>query len=113
MSARKSDNFRKGTNAEKEWRIGRVAALKARNVPNSECVAYMAREWGVARRQAYRYLEWANQVIEKDWDIDRRQLTAELLAQLTTIAQEARKTNQPHVALGCINSIARIARILE
>ena len=43
MSARKSDNFRKGTNAEKEWRIGRVAALKARNVPNSECVAYMAR----------------------------------------------------------------------
>ena len=103
----------KSTTKEKEWRIARVAALKARNVPNSECVAYMTREWGIERRQAYRYLEWANEVIQKDWDIDRRQLTAELLAQLTTLAQEARKSSQPQVTLGCINSIARIARILE
>lgn len=40
---------RKSTNAEKEWRIARVAALKARNVPTSEAVAYMTREWGSAR----------------------------------------------------------------
>ena len=104
---------KKSTNQEKEWRIGRVAALKARNVPTSEAVAYMAREWGESTRQAMRYISWANEVIDKDWDIDRRQLTAELLAQLTSLAQETRKTNQPSVTLGCINSIARIARILD
>ena len=104
---------KKSTNAEKEWRIARVAALKARNVPTSEAVAYMTREWGVSTRQAMRYISWANEVITKDWDIDRRQLTAELLAQLTSLAQETCKSSQPSVTLGCINSIARIARILD
>lgn len=98
---------------EKEWRIARMAALKARNVPNSECVAYAAREWGLDRRQAYKYIEWANEVTTKDWDIDRRQFTADLMAQLATLAQDARKTNQPQVVLGCINTMAKISQILK
>ena len=104
---------RKSTNAEKEWRIMRVAALKARNVPNSEVVAYAAREWGLSKRQAYKYIEWANEVCQKDWDIDRRQFTADLMAQLTTLAQDARKGNQPHVALGAINTMARLAKVIQ
>lgn len=102
----------KSTQKEKEWRVHRIAALKARNVPNSECVEYMAREWGTQRRQAYRYIEWANEVCAKDWDIDRRQFTADLMAQLATLAQECRKTNQPGVVLGAINTMAKMAQIL-
>jgi len=98
---------------EKEWRIARMAALKARNVPNSECVAYAAREWGLDRRQAYKYIEWANEVTTKDWDIDRRQFTADLMAQLATLAQDARKSSQPQVVLGCINTMAKISQILK
>lgn len=101
------------TNREKEWRISRIAALKARNVPNSECVTYMAREWGLSRRSAYRYITMANEVAQKDWDIDRRQFTADLMAQLASLAQEARKGNQPNVVLGCINTMARMAQILK
>ncbi len=104
---------KKVTNKEKEWRVMRVAALKARNVPNSECVVYMSREWGLDRRQAYRYIEWANEVTSKDWDIDRRQFTADLMAQLATLAQDARKSNQPQVALGAINSMAKIAQLFS
>ena len=103
----------KVTNKEKEWRIGRIAALKARNVPNSECVSYMAREWGLSRRQSYRYITLANEVATKDWDIDRRQFTADLMAQLATLAQDARKSNQPQVVLGCINTMAKMAQILK
>jgi len=103
----------KVTQKQKEWRIGRIAALKARNVPNSDLVAYAAREWGVGARQAYKYIEWANEVIAKDWDIDRRQFTADLLGQLATLAQEARKTNQSSVVLGAINTMARITKILQ
>ena len=91
----------------------RMAALKARNVPNSECLAYAAREWGLDRRQAYKYIQWANEVTAKDWDIDRRQFTADLMAQLSTLAQDARKSNQPHEALGAINTMARMAQILK
>jgi|TARA_R100000027_G_scaffold66528_1_gene62653 hypothetical protein len=98
---------------EKEWRIARMAALKARNVPNSECVAYAAREWGLDRRQAYKYIEWANEVTAKDWDIDRRQFTADLMAQLATLAQEARKASQYSAALGCINTMAKMAKIVK
>ena len=104
---------RKVSQKEKEWRINRVAALKARNVPNSECVLYMTREWGIDRRQAYRYIEFANEVTAKDWDIDRRQFTADLMSQLATLAQDARKSNQPHVALGAINTMAKMAQILK
>ena len=98
---------------EKEWRIARMAALKARNVPNSECVAYAARGWGLDRRQAYKYIEWANEVTAKDWDIDRRQFTADLMAQLATLAQEARKASQYSAALGCINTMAKMAKIVK
>ena len=104
---------KKSTNAEKEWRIARVAALKARNVPTSEAVAYMTREWGVSTRQAMRYISWANEVITKDWDIDRRQFTADLMAQLATLAQEARKASQYSAALGCINTMAKMAKIVK
>ena len=91
----------------------RIAALKARNVPNSECLVYMKREWGIERCQGYKYIGWANEVTAKDWDIDRRQFTADLMAQLATLAQDARKSNQPQVALGAINTMARMAQILK
>lgn len=103
----------KVTQKEKQWRIHRIAALKARNTPKSELLLYMAREWGLNHRQGYRYLKYADEVIEQDWDIDRRQFTAELMSQLQSLAQDCRKGNQPAVVLGAINSMARMARILE
>ncbi len=103
----------KTTQKEKRWRIGRVAALKARNLTNSELVSYMSKEWGLEIRQAYRYINWADEVIAGDWDIDRKQFTAELMSQLATLAQDSRKTNQHSVVLGAINTLAKIAKIME
>ena len=48
-----------------------------------------------------------------DFDIGRRTFTAELMSQLASLQKEARKNGQPHVALGCINTMARIAHVLE
>ena len=47
-----------------------------------------------------------------DWDVDRRQFTADILSQLSTLAQDARRNNQPHIALGCINTMAKVAQLL-
>lgn len=103
----------RSTKAEKNYRINRVARLFANGAVRSEVLVYAANEWGLSERQTDQYIRWANDVMVKDFDIDRRTFTAELMSQLASLQKEARKNGQPHVALGCINTMARIAHILE
>ena len=42
---------KRSTKKEVEWRVRKVAALKARNASRSEIVAYGVREWGVKPRE--------------------------------------------------------------
>ncbi len=103
---------KKATNHEKEYRINRVARLLANGATRSEIKEYASREWGIGSRQTVTYLNAATEVLKADWDIDRRAFTAELLSQLASLQKEARKSNMHAVALGCINSAAKIAHIL-
>ena len=105
--------MKRATKKEFELRVRKVAGLKARNASRSEIVAYGTREWGVKPRQVDEYLKEANEMIAIDWEIDRRQFSAELLAQLSTLAQDARRNGQPHVALGCINTMAKISQVIK
>jgi hypothetical protein len=105
---------KKSTAAEKEYRINRVARLLSNGAVRSEVLEYARREWGVGRATADKYTAAARDVLKADWDIDRRTFTAELLSQLASLQKECRKNgNQAHVALGCINTMAKIAHILE
>ena len=104
---------RKSTAAEKDYRVNRVARLLSNGAVRSEISQYAASEWGCSLRQADRYIAEAREVLKADWDIDRRTFTAELLSQLASLPKEARKGNQPSVALGCINTAARIAQLLS
>ena len=99
------------TQSEKEYRIDRIAAFLARGVTRSEIIKYTAAEWGVKLRQTEQYIADARIILKKDFDIDRRQFTADVLSQLSTLQKEARNTGQLHVALGCINAMAKIAQI--
>jgi hypothetical protein len=105
---------RKSTAAEKDYRINRVARLLSNGAVRSEICEYAKKEWGVSVGTADRYIAGAREVLKADWDIDRRTFTAELLSQLASLQKEARKNgNQAHVALGCINTAARIAQLLN
>jgi hypothetical protein len=105
---------KKSTAAEKEYRTNRVARLLSNGAVRSEVLQYAASEWGVKTRTADDYIAAAREVLKADWDIDRRTFTAELLSQLASLQKECRKNgNQAHVALGCINTMAKIAHILE
>ena len=105
---------KKSTKAEKEYRINRVARLLSNGAVRSEVLEYASREWGVARATADSYMAAAREILKADWDIDRRTFTAELMSQLASLQKECRKNgNQAHVALGCINTMAKIAHILE
>jgi hypothetical protein len=102
------------TAAEKNYRIHRVARLLSNGAVRSEIIDYGCREWGVEERTVGGYINAASEVLKSDWDIDRRTFTAELLSQLASLQKECRKNgNQAHVALGCINTMAKIAHILE
>ena len=99
------------TQSEKEYRTYRIAGLLSRGVTRSEIIKYTAAEWGVKLRQTEQYIADARIVLKKDFDIDRRQFTADMLSQLSTLQKEARNNGQLHVALGCINAMAKIAQI--
>ena len=102
---------KKATQSEKDYRTFKIAAFLARGVTRSEIIKYTAAEWGVKLRQTEQYIADARIVLKKDFDIDRRQFTADILSQLSTLQKEARNSNQLNVALGCINSMAKIAQI--
>jgi hypothetical protein len=105
---------KKPTAAEKEYRVQRVARLLSNGAVRSEICEYCIREWGVSKGTADRYIRDATAILRADWDIDRRTFTAELMSQLASLQKECRKNgNQAHVALGCINTMAKIAHILE
>ena len=102
---------KKANQNEKEFRTLRIAALISKGATRSELIRYTANEWGLKERQSDQYIQDARMVLKKDFDIDRRQFTAEVLSQLSTLQKEARNSNQLNVALGCINSMAKIAQI--
>ena len=102
---------KKATQSEKEYRTYSIAGLLSRGVTRSEIIKYTAAEWGVKLRQTEQYIADARIVLKKDFDIDRRQFTADVLSQLSTLQKEARNNGQLHVALGCINAMAKIAQI--
>ena len=102
---------KKATQSEKDYRTFKIAAFLARGVTRSEIIKYTAAEWGVKLRPTAQYIADARIILKKDFDIDRRQFTADVLSQLSTLQKEARNNGQLHVALGCINAMAKIAQI--
>ena len=102
---------KKANRNEKEYRTLRIAALIGKGATRSDLLRYTANEWGLKLRQTEQYIQDARIILKKDFDIDRRQFTADILSQLSTLQKEARNSNQLNVALGCINSMAKIAQI--
>ena len=102
---------KKANRNEKEYRTLRIAALIGKGATRSDLLRYTANEWGLKERQSDQYIQDARMVLKKDFDIDRRQFTADVLSQLSTLQKEARNNGQLHVALGCINAMAKIAQI--
>ena len=102
---------KKANQNEKEYRTLRIAALIGKGATRSDLLRYTANEWGLKERQSDQYIQDARMVLKKDFDIDRRQFTADVLSQLSTLQKEARNNGQLHVALGCINAMAKIAQI--
>ena len=99
------------TKAETELRVARFARIIANGGRRSDCVRYASENWGVGERTCDKYLELARQQLRADWDIERPQMIADLLSQCSTLQMEACRAGQDHIALGAINTAAKLAQL--
>ena len=102
---------KKGTQAETIVRAQRFARIIANGGRRSDCVRYASENWGVGERSVAKYLQIAREELKKDWDMERPQMIADLLAQCSTLQMEARRAGQYHIALGAINTAAKLAHL--
>ena len=104
---------KKGTQAETVVRAQRFARIIANGGRRSDCVRYASENWGVGERSVDKYLEIARDELKKDWDMERPQMIADLLAQCSTLQMEASRSGQFHIALGAINTAAKLAHLVS
>tara|TARA_Y100000004_G_scaffold188276_1_gene242167 strand:+ start:10 stop:333 length:324 start_codon:yes stop_codon:yes gene_type:complete len=99
------------TKAETELRVAEFVRIVANGGRRSDCMRYAADQWGVSERTIDKYLALARDQIRADWDLERPQMVADLLSQCATLQQEARAKGQYHIALGAINTAAKLAQL--
>ena len=104
---------KKGRQAETVVRAQRFARIIANGGRRSDCVRYASENWGVGERSVDKYLEIARDELKKDWDMERPQMIADLLAQCSTLQMAARRSGQYHIALGAINTAAKLAHLVS
>ena len=104
---------KKGTKAETVIRSQKFARIIANGGRRSDCVRYASENWGVGERTVDKYLNIAREELKRDWDMERPQMVADLLAQCSTLQMEARRSGQFHIALGAINTAAKLAHLVS
>ena len=94
---------------EIDLRVQKLSRIIATGGRRSDCLRYARENWGVSEATVDNYLKKAREDIKKDWDIERPQMIADLLAQCSTLQMEARRAGQFHIAFGAINTAAKLA----
>ncbi len=104
---------KKATNAEIELRQREVYKLLCNHATQSEILDYCYTKWGIKPAMARQYLRRVRERVKEDWELDRAQFMADLLTQYASLAKKARSSNQDNVTLGCLNQMARLARLID
>ena len=103
----------KSMQSQVELRAAEFARIIAAGGRRSDCCRYAQENWGVSHDTCDRYLALARDKLRADWDIERPQMIADLLSQCATLQQEARAAGHLHIALGAINTAARLAQLVS
>lgn len=101
----------RGTKAETVIRAKEFARIIANGGRRSDCIEFAEQNWGLKPSACNQYLQLAREQLKADWDIERPQMVADLLSQCATLQQEARARGQFHIALGAINTAAKLAQL--
>ena len=99
------------TKAEKLRRVDVIRGILSRGGTRSECLEFAATEWGLKPRSADFYIHEANQQIVQDFDIDRKEYTAQLLQVLHRVMEKGTETNQMGAVTAAVAQAMKLARL--
>lgn len=104
-------NAPRASAAEKQYRINRLFNLIRNGGTRTDCVRFAEQQWGLTESTTDKLMIEVRAQLKKDFELDRQQFAAELMQQVSSIAMEARRTNQLNIALGAANTLAKLAQI--
>ena len=91
--------------------MNQIRQILARGGTRSECLDRAANEWGLKPRSADFYIHEANQQIVEDFDIDRKEYTAQLLQVLHRVMERGTQTNQMGAVTAAVAQAMKLARL--
>ena len=97
--------------AEKLRRVNQIRQILACGGTRSKCLELAATQWGLKPRSADFYIHEANQQIVQDFDIDRRDYTAQLLQVLHRVMEKGTETNQMGAVTAAVAQAMKLARL--
>ena len=77
----------------------------------ADCLAVAANDWGLKTRSADFYIHEANQQIIEDFNIDRKEYTAQLLQVLHRVMEKGTQTNQMGAVTTAVAQAMKLARL--
>jgi hypothetical protein len=98
----------KPTRLEMNKRVATIAKLLVAGMTTFEIELYASDKWGYGSAQARSLIAEARARIEDDWDLERKQYAAQILAEANWVQREARRTGQLSNMLGAINIKCKI-----
>jgi hypothetical protein len=103
------ENAARASAAEKAYRYNRLFQLIRNGGTAHDCVRFAVNTWGISEHTARKYIPEVRALVKKDFEVDRAQFAAELMAQASSIQMEARRSGNLAVALGAVNALAKLA----
>lgn len=104
-------NAPRASAAEKQYRVNRLFNLIRNGGTRTDCLRFAAQTWNLSESTTDKLLVEVRKQLKRDFEIDREQFAAELMQQAASVQMEARRTNNLNVALGAINTLARLAQL--
>ena len=98
----------RATAAETSDRIDALQGMILAGTPNTECLAFARKEWGISRARGYELMKRAWSQIKDDVDetgIDRLELLAWSIQTLMSAAGQAKQQKNPGAVVACIKQL--------
>ena len=98
----------RATAAETSNRIDALQGMILAGTPNTECLAFARKEWGISRARGYELMKRAWSQIKDDVDqtgIDRLELLAWSIQTLMSAAGQAKQQKNPGAVVACIKQL--------
>ena len=97
--------------AEKLRRVNQIRQILGRGGTRSECLELAATEWGLKPRSADFYIQEVNRQIVEDFNVDRKEYTAQLLQVLHRVMERGTQTNQMGAVTAAVAQAMKLARL--